>query len=75
MCTNSKVSTYGDYRVDGVDAGPEFTYDLKSKMFFPRNYYRTKARCLYLDNAINNSYRSKIYGSVNVQCVEHHEEI
>ena len=47
ICTNTAGAQFGDFSIWGDNIGPDYTYDEKSQMFFPKEYYKAKVEPLW----------------------------
>lgn len=48
VCSSSPDLDFGDFQIWGESAGPDLVLDHKSRMFFPKDYYRSKVESLWV---------------------------
>jgi hypothetical protein len=47
ICTDRENATFQDFQIWGDSCGPDFEYDGKSSMFFPRTYFQCHVQTLW----------------------------
>jgi hypothetical protein len=47
ICTSKPDAQYSDFTVWGDNIGPDFSWDQKSQMFFPKDYYKSKVETIW----------------------------
>jgi E3 ubiquitin-protein ligase ZNF598 len=47
ICTEDHNARFQTFTIWGENAGPDFSYDHKSRVFFPKKYYKSKVEALW----------------------------
>jgi len=48
ICSSSLSSSWDDFTIWGDDIGPQYLYDFKSQIFFPKEYFKHEIESLWI---------------------------